>query len=159
MIVDGPEVGTALVMEAGRWTALLDRWVAASGVSTLAMSFSAADLVAPAPGDFNGSLGQAIEFLAQELWVHGDDIDHALGRPPRPGPGAVATVSRFVRLSTEVRRPPALFLMDERYLVSIGDPRGLEAIPCSLVHLALVGTGRGDRSALGLDDLYYPEER
>lgn len=115
----------------------------------------------PPPGDFNGTVGQAIEFLTQELWVHADDIDHAMGRPPRPGPGAVATVSRFLRLSTEVQRPPVLFLVDERYLVSIGDPKDLDAISCSLVDLALVGTGRGNRRAFGLAeryDLYYPDD-
>lgn len=40
----------------------------------------------------------------QELWVHGDDVRHARGEALEPSPGASATVSRFVRLSTEVGR-------------------------------------------------------
>lgn len=151
-----------------RWGALdvsglRDRWQeAAPTVLSLAQSFSPSDLEAPAFGDFNGTFGQAIEFLAQELWVHGDDVRHARGEAPEPSPGASATVSRFVRLSTEVQRPPVLFLVDGRHLVGIGDCRTSEPIHCSLVELALVGTGRGDRASLGIDeryDLYYPDDQ
>jgi hypothetical protein len=96
----------------------------------------------------------------QELWVHGDDVRHARGEALEPSPGA-SRDRQQVRPALDGGRPPVPFLVDGQHPVGIGDCRTSEPIHCTLVELALVGTGRGDRASLGIDeryDLYYPDD-
>lgn len=95
----------------------------------------------------------------QELWVHGDDVRHARGEALEPSPGV--RDRQQVRPALDGGRPPVPFLVDGQHPVGIGDCRTSEPIHCTLVELALVGTGRGDRASLGIDeryDLYYPDD-
>jgi uncharacterized protein (TIGR03083 family) len=48
---------------------------------------------APAPGDFDGALGDGVEALWFDTFLHGDDIRAALGRPSQTGPGLAGAVS------------------------------------------------------------------
>jgi uncharacterized protein (TIGR03083 family) len=52
----------------------------------------------PAPGDYDGTLGQAVEALWYDAYLHTDDIRSALGLAPAPGPGLDAATSHVVPL-------------------------------------------------------------
>ncbi|HVT64383.1 MAG TPA: maleylpyruvate isomerase family mycothiol-dependent enzyme [Mycobacteriales bacterium] len=47
----------------------------------------------PAPGGYDGSLGEAVEALWSDVYVHADDIRAALGMPTETGPGLVGAVA------------------------------------------------------------------
>jgi uncharacterized protein (TIGR03083 family) len=47
----------------------------------------------PAPGGYEGSLGDGVEALWYDTWLHADDIRAALGRPSEPGSGLAGGVS------------------------------------------------------------------
>ena len=82
------------------------------------------------------------------------------GRGSGTEPGRVRDRQQ-VRPALDGGRPPVPFLVDGQHPVGIGDCRTSEPIHCTLVELALVGTGRGDRASLGIDeryDLYYPDD-
>jgi uncharacterized protein (TIGR03083 family) len=40
----------------------------------------------PSPGGYEGTLGDGVEALWYDAWLHGDDIRAALGRPSEPDP-------------------------------------------------------------------------
>lgn len=48
---------------------------------------------APAPGGFDGSLGDGVEALWYDTFLHADDIRASLGRPSETGPGLAGAVS------------------------------------------------------------------
>ena len=50
---------------------------------------------APAPS-FEGSLGDGVEALWYDAWLHADDIRQSLGRPREIGPGLAGGVSHVV---------------------------------------------------------------
>ncbi|MGN6473200.1 MAG: maleylpyruvate isomerase family mycothiol-dependent enzyme [Mycobacteriales bacterium] len=47
----------------------------------------------PAPGSYDGTLGEAVEALWYDAYVHADDIRAALGIPTEIGPGLEAATS------------------------------------------------------------------
>lgn len=47
----------------------------------------------PAPGGFGGTLGDGVEALWYDAWLHADDIRSVLGRPTALGPGLAGAVS------------------------------------------------------------------
>jgi uncharacterized protein (TIGR03083 family) len=58
--------------------------------------FDDAAWAAPAPGSYEGSLGDGVEALWYDAWLHADDIRTALGRPREIGPSLAAGVSHVV---------------------------------------------------------------
>jgi uncharacterized protein (TIGR03083 family) len=48
---------------------------------------------APAPGGFDGTLGEGIEALWADFWIHADDIRHAVGLPSVVEVGLAGAVS------------------------------------------------------------------
>lgn len=47
----------------------------------------------PSPGSYEGTLGDGVEALWYDTWLHGDDIRAALGRPSEPGSGLAGGIS------------------------------------------------------------------
>jgi hypothetical protein len=50
---------------------------------------------APAPGGYEGTLGDGVEALWYDTWMHGDDIRAALGRPTELGPAIPGALSHI----------------------------------------------------------------
>lgn len=55
--------------------------------------FDDAAWAAPAPGGYDGSLGDGVEALWYDFWLHADDIRAAIGRPSVLGDGLRGGVS------------------------------------------------------------------
>jgi len=55
--------------------------------------FDDAAWAAPAPGGYEGSLGDGVEALWYDAWLHADDMRSALGRPMELGPGVAGAIS------------------------------------------------------------------
>lgn len=105
----------------------------------------------PAPGDLGIPMGEGVEALWYDAYVHGEDIRAALGRPPTNGAGLRASVSHLADLLTNQGWGPATIAMDgmEEFKVSGGGGKRVTGDPLDFV---LVGTGRKDPSTLGLDE-------
>jgi uncharacterized protein (TIGR03083 family) len=70
-----------------------------AATAALLPAFDDAAWAAPAPGGYDGSLGEAVEALWYDAYVHADDIRAALGMPTELGPGlevATAHVELFL---------------------------------------------------------------
>jgi uncharacterized protein (TIGR03083 family) len=57
------------------------------GAAGLLPMFDDAAWAAPAPGGYDGTLGDGVEALWYDFWLHGDDIRAALGQPSVFGTG------------------------------------------------------------------------
>jgi uncharacterized protein (TIGR03083 family) len=91
-----PEVTEREVRErAGRSPAELGDECAAARKSAadLLPAFDDDAWAAPSPGGFEGSLGDGVEALWYDTWLHADDIRVALGRPTETGTGLAGAVS------------------------------------------------------------------
>lgn len=101
------------------------------------------------PVDLPGTLGEAVEGLWYDAYVHADDINDALGRPSEKGPGLRASVSHAADLLTHRNWGPATLVLDglEEFPVSGGGKR-ITGDPLAFV---LAATGRTDPASLGLD--------
>jgi uncharacterized protein (TIGR03083 family) len=84
---------------------------------------------ATAPGGYDGSLGDGVEALWYDTWLHADDIRAALGRPSEPGESLAGGVSH---VAFELRKRGHADAV-------VGDP----------FTWVLVATGRADGAALG----------
>ena len=106
----------------------------------------------PSPGGFDFSLGEGVEALWYDAYLHGDDIRAALGRPSVAGPGVEASVSHITDVLTRNGWGPATVALDGLPEFTIGTPgpgdRRIEGDPLTFIH---VGTGRKDPGVLGLD--------
>jgi uncharacterized protein (TIGR03083 family) len=69
-----------------------------ASASGLLASFDEAAWDGPAPGGYDGSLGEAVEALWYDTYLHADDIRVALGMPTEPGPGLGAATSHVLAL-------------------------------------------------------------
>jgi uncharacterized protein (TIGR03083 family) len=83
----------------------------------------------PAPGGYEGTLGDGVEALWYDAWLHADDIRAALGRAPEAGSGIRGGLSHVQ------------FELSKRgwHGEVTGDP----------MQFVLVATGRADPSPLG----------
>jgi uncharacterized protein (TIGR03083 family) len=113
-------------------------------------SFDDAAWAGPAPADLPGTLGEGVEGLWFDAWVHADDIRAAIGRPSEIGPGVRASVSHLADLLTQKEWGPATIAVSglEEFPVSGGGGQRVEGDAITFV---LVASGRQDASALGLD--------
>lgn len=85
----------------------------------------------PSPGGYEGSLGDGVEALWYDTWLHADDIRAALGRPSEPGDSLTGGLSH---VAFELRKRGQADAV-------VGDP----------FTWVLVATGRADGTALGAD--------
>ena len=105
----------------------------------------------PSPGDLGIALGEGVEALWYDAYVHGLDIRTALGRPAATGPGLRASVSHLADLLGQRGFGPATLALDgmEEFAVSGGGDRRISGDPVDFV---LVATGRKDPATMGLDE-------
>ncbi|WP_028649903.1 maleylpyruvate isomerase family mycothiol-dependent enzyme [Nocardiopsis sp. CNT312] len=101
------------------------------------------------PGPMGYRRGESVLLLLQDTYVHADDIRAALGLPSDRGPGLAATVD-FVRFALERRgADPARFVLEGVGTVEVGE--GGPEVHGDPLDFVLVGTGRKDPAACGLD--------
>ncbi|MGQ0831432.1 MAG: maleylpyruvate isomerase family mycothiol-dependent enzyme [Microthrixaceae bacterium] len=103
--------------------------VATASVALLAV-FDDAAWVAEAPGGYDGTLGDGVEALWYDFWLHADDIRAATGRASEPGESLKAGISHVV------------FELDKRGWTGEIGPDPMAFI--------LAATGRGDASSLSV---------
>ncbi|MHB8671922.1 MAG: maleylpyruvate isomerase family mycothiol-dependent enzyme [Acidimicrobiales bacterium] len=106
-----------------------------------------------APGGYDGTLGQGVEALWFDTFVHGEDIRSATGRAPERGPGVRASVHHIVEELGKRKWGPAILRLDGIEVLAIGGDIGTAGRTVSGDPLAfvLIATGRADPSGLGLD--------
>jgi uncharacterized protein (TIGR03083 family) len=64
--------------------------------ATLLAAFDDATWEGPAPGGYNGTLGDGVEAIRYDAYLHADDIRAAIGHAPELGPGLDAAVSHVL---------------------------------------------------------------
>lgn len=117
-------------------------------IDTLAL-FDDATWDTAAPGGYNGTLGDGVEALWFDLYMHADDIRNALGRPSERGDGLRPSLSHLATELTNQSWEPATLAFDgmPEFPVSGGGRR----IDGDALQFVLAATGRDDPSKLGLD--------
>ena len=120
-----------------------------------------------APGGFDMTLGEGVEALWHDAWLHGDDILAAVGRPSDRGDGMQASVSHIADVLTREGWGPAVLALDglPEFPVnggsgngsSQGSPRGFGGLRRSRftgdpLEFVLAATGRAEPESAGLDD-------
>jgi uncharacterized protein (TIGR03083 family) len=120
-------------------------------VSDLAAGFDDASWAGPAPAGIPGTLGEGIEAIWYDTYVHAEDIRSALGRQPERGPGLRGAVSHLADLLGQKEWGPAVLVLDglDEMPVSGGGGRRITGDPLTFV---LVATGRQAAKDMGLDD-------
>ena len=106
---------------------------------------------APAAGDLGLTMGEGVETLRYDAWVHGHDIPAAVGLPEERGPGLRASVWHVADALATQGWGPATLALDgmEEVPVNGGGGRRITGDPVDWV---LVATGRKDPATLGLDE-------
>jgi uncharacterized protein (TIGR03083 family) len=121
---------------------------AAKSAADLLAVFDDGAWVAPAPGGYAGTLGDAVEALWFDAYLHADDIRAALGRPSARGPGLRASVSHVATELAKRGWGPATLSFDG---VGEFDVRGGgKRIEGDALAFVLAATGRTDASTVGL---------
>ncbi|MCJ7437980.1 MAG: maleylpyruvate isomerase family mycothiol-dependent enzyme [Acidimicrobiia bacterium] len=105
---------------------------------------------AGAPGGYEGTLGDGVEALWYDTYLHADDIRSGLGQPSVPGDGLRAAASHLsVELTKRGWGPATLALVGlPEFPVSGGGGRRIGGDPLAFT---LVATGRADPATLDLD--------
>jgi uncharacterized protein (TIGR03083 family) len=104
-----------------------------------------------APGGYEGTLGDGVEALWYDTYLHADDIRSALGRPSVPGDGLRAAASHLSVELTKRGWGPATLALDglPEFPVSGGGGRRIDGDP---LVFTLAATGRADPATLDLDE-------
>jgi uncharacterized protein (TIGR03083 family) len=106
---------------------------------------------------YEGTLGDGVEALWFDAYVHGDDIRNAIGRPSVGGDGLRGSASHIATELSKLDWGPATLALDGLPEFDVnGGGRRIEGDPLKFV---LAATGRGDPAEVGLDDtvnLYAP---
>ena len=103
----------------------------------------------PGPGGYTGTLGQGVEALWYDTYLHADDVRAALGRPSSRGAGLRASV-HHVAHELDIRGwGPATLAFDGIEEVPVG--AGGSKRTGDALEFVLVATGRTDPGALGPD--------
>jgi uncharacterized protein (TIGR03083 family) len=111
--------------------------------------FDDAAWASPSPGGYEGTLGDAVEALWYDAYLHADDIRHAAGRPSVASDGLRASLSHVVTELEKRGVGPATLAFDGQPRFEIGG--GGETIGGDALAFVLAVTGRGDPTAFGLD--------
>jgi uncharacterized protein (TIGR03083 family) len=118
-------------------------------MSELGAAFDDAAWVAPAPAGYDGSLGEGVEALWYDTYLHADDIRVALGRPTEHGSGLRTTVHHLAMVLDKRGWGPATLSFDGIETLTVGGGgRVLSGDPWPFV---LAATGRAVPTTLGLD--------
>jgi uncharacterized protein (TIGR03083 family) len=104
----------------------------------------------PSPAPLDITLGEGVEALWYDAYMHAQDIRAAIGRGAERGPGLRASVAHLADLLTTAGWRPATLALDgiEPFDVSGGGP-DITGDPLQFV---LVATGREDPATIGLDE-------
>jgi uncharacterized protein (TIGR03083 family) len=103
----------------------------------------------PVPG-LPGTLGDGVEALWYDAYLHADDIRSAIGRPTERGPGLEAAVSHVAFFLNDGGWGPATLALDGVPEYEIGG--GGARITGDAHDFVLVATGRANPASLGLDE-------
>ncbi|MEX0663446.1 MAG: maleylpyruvate isomerase family mycothiol-dependent enzyme [Acidimicrobiia bacterium] len=105
----------------------------------------------PAPGGYDGTLGDGVEALWFDLYMHADDIRAAIGRPSEHGDGLRASASHIATELTKRKWGPATIALDglPEYVVNGG---GGTRVRGDALAFALAATGRAAPATIGLDE-------
>ncbi len=111
----------------------------------------------PSPGGFDFTLGEGVEALWHDAWLHGDDILAALGRPSDRGEGMKASVSHIADVLTREGWGPAVLALDGLPEFAVNPNAGNGSTVGSRftgdpLAFVLAATGRADLAPLGLDE-------
>lgn len=112
----------------------------------------------PAPEGVNGTLGQGVEAIWYDTYVHSEDIYAALGRSSLRGPDVRVAVSHLADVLSGEGYGPATLALDGQAEVPINGGGGTRITGDPLTFI-LVATGREDPAVLGLDqtvNVYRP---
>lgn len=120
------------------------------GATEVLGSFDDASWNARVPVGYDGTIGEGVEALWYDTYVHGDDIRTALGRPSVRTDGLRASVSHIAFELTKRNWGPATLALEglPEFAVQGGDGQRVEGEPLAFV---LAATGRIDPAPLGLD--------
>ena len=108
-----------------------------------------------APGGFDFTLGEGVEALWHDAWLHGDDILAALGRPSERGDGMKASVSHIADVLTREGWGPAVLALDGLPQFPVNDAAGTNGgsrFTGDALAFVYAATGRADPAPLGLDE-------
>jgi uncharacterized protein (TIGR03083 family) len=106
----------------------------------------------PAPGGFDFTLGEGVEALWHDAWLHGDDIRSSLGRPSARGEGMTASVSHIADVLTREGWRPAVLALDGLPEFSVSGGASQSRFTGDPLAFVLAATGRADPGPLGLDE-------
>ena len=126
------------------------RDASATGASTMAGLDDEA-WKGPAPAGLLPTLGDGVEALWYDAWLHADDIRAAAGLPTERSPGLRASVVHVASLLEATGWGPATLALDGVEAVPVGDGRGTR-VTGDPHQFVLVATGRADPATLGLDE-------
>jgi len=105
----------------------------------------------PAPAGILPTLGDGVEALWYDAWLHADDIRAAAGLPTERSAGLRASVVHVASLLEAGGWGPATLALDGVEAVPVGDGSGLR-VTGDPHQFVLVATGRADPATLGLDE-------
>jgi len=114
----------------------------------LLAAFDDAAWAGPAPGGFDGTLGDAVEALWYDAYLHADDIRAAVGRPSVKGPGLKASLSHVATVLGQRGWGPATLAFDGFDELDVGG--GGKRIEGDALAFVLAATGRANPSTVGL---------
>jgi len=117
--------------------------------AALAGSFDDEAWDAPGPAGTPGTLGQGLESLWFDTFLHADDIRQATGRTPVLGDGLLPSVSHISQILTDQEWRPATLSLDGMGEFQVSG--GGESISGDPMTFILVSTGRAEPAVLGLD--------
>jgi uncharacterized protein (TIGR03083 family) len=106
---------------------------------------------APAPGGYEGTLGDGVEALWYDTYLHADDMRSVLGQPTQRNDAAdKASISHIATELTKRDFTPSTLAFDglPEFTVSGGGKK----IEGDAFPFILAATGRGDAGAVGLDE-------
>ena len=109
----------------------------------------------PSPGGFDFTLGEGVEALWHDAWLHGEDIRSALGRPSDRGEGMTASVSHIADVLSREGWGPAVLALDGLPEFSVsggGTGNGGSRFTGDPLAFVLAATGRSDPGPVGLDE-------
>jgi uncharacterized protein (TIGR03083 family) len=103
----------------------------------------------PVP-NISGTLGDGIEALWSDAYLHADDIRAAIGRKSERGPGLEGALSHVATILEQQNWGPATLALDGVTEFPVGG--GGRRITGDPFEFALAATGRGDAARFGLDE-------
>ena len=120
----------------------------------LLSAFDDAAWAMPSPGGFDFTLGEGVEALWHDAWLHGDDILVAVGRPSARGDGMKASVSHIADVLTREGWGPAVLALDgvPEFAVSGTASNGHPRFTGDPLAFVMAATGRAAPGTVGLDE-------